>query len=84
MAISAIPILITGEFLTDLITPLGITDWVWYVIPLLFSLYVGGRLLPCLLAAILSILLLVGFFLSPPGVDPGWALISRLVGVLVL
>ena len=84
IAVLAIPILAAGEFLVDLITPLGITDWVWYVIPLLFSLYVGGRSLPYVLAAALSILSLVGFFFSPPGIDPGWALISRLVGILVL
>jgi PAS domain-containing protein len=84
IAVLAIPILAAGEFLVDLNTPLGITDWVWYVIPLLFTLYVGGRSLPYVLAAVLSILLLLGFFFSPPGIDPGWALISRLVGVLVL
>jgi PAS domain S-box-containing protein len=84
IVVLAIPILAIGEFLVDLITPLGITDWVWYVIPLLFSLYVGGRSLPYVLAAVLSILLLAGFFFSPPGIDPEWALISRLVGVLVL
>ncbi len=84
IAVLAIPILVIGEFLTDLIVPLGITDWVWYVIPLLFSLYVGGRSLPFALAAVLSVLLLAGFFLSPPGVDPEWALISRLVGILIL
>jgi PAS domain S-box-containing protein len=84
IALLAIPILAIGEFLVGLIAPLGITDWVWFVIPLLFSLYVGGRFLPYVLAAVLSTLLLVGFFFAPPGIDPGWALISRLVGILVL
>ena len=84
IVVLAIPILAIGEFLVDLITPLGISDWVWYVIPLLFTLYVGGRSLPYVLAAVLSTLLLAGFFFSPPGIDPEWALISRLVGVLVL
>jgi len=80
----AIPILAAGDFLVDLITPLGITDWVWYVIPLFFSLYVGSRSLPYVLAAVLSLLLLAGYFLSPPGVDPGLAVIGRLVGAGVL
>jgi PAS domain S-box-containing protein len=84
IAVLAIPILAMGGFMVDLITPLGITDWVWYVIPLLFSLYVGGRSLPYVLAAVLSILLLAGFFFSPPGIDPEWALMSRLVGGVVL
>ena len=80
----AIPVLAAGEFLVDLITPLGVTDWVWYAIPLLFSLYVGSRTFPYVLAAVLSLLLLAGFFLSPPGIDSGLALISRLVGIVVI
>ena len=80
----AIPVLAAGEFGVGLIAPLGITDWIWFVIPLLFSLYVGGRFLPYVLAAGLSVLLLVGFFFAPPGIDRSWALISRLVGILVL
>src|ERR1035438_2694834 len=84
IAVLAIPILAIGGFVLDLASPLGISDWVWYVIPLLFTLYVGGRSLPYVLAAVLSILLLAGFFFLPPGIDPEWALISRLVGFLVL
>ena len=84
IAVLAIPILVIGEFLTDLFVPLGITDWVWYAIPLIFSFFVGGRSLPYVLAAVLSILLLVGFYLSPRGIDPEWALISRLMGILAL
>jgi PAS domain S-box-containing protein len=80
----AVPVFAIVGFVLDLTSPLGISDWVWYVIPLLFTFYVGGRSLPCVLAAVLSILLLAGFFFSPPGIDPEWALISRLVGVLVL
>ncbi|MFZ0825832.1 MAG: PAS domain S-box protein [Verrucomicrobiia bacterium] len=79
-----IPILVVGGFLLDLLTPLGIADWVLYVIPLLFALYVGSRWLPYVLAAILSMLLLAGYYLSPPGVDPSLAFISRLIGVGVL
>ena len=79
----AIPILVTGAFLLDLITPLGISDEVWYVIPLLFSLFVGGRSLSYVLAAGLSVLLLVGYYFSPSGIDPAWALINRLSGIFV-
>jgi nitrogen fixation negative regulator NifL len=73
-----------GGFVLDLFTPLGISDWVWYFIPLLLSVYVGGRLLPFLLAAVFSLLILAGFFLSPPGIDPRLAMVSRLMGIGVL
>jgi nitrogen fixation negative regulator NifL len=80
----AIPVFAIGGFVLDLFTPLGISDWVWYFIPLLLSVYVGSRLLPFLLAAVFSLLILVGFFLSPPGIDPHLAMVSRLMGVSVL
>ena len=65
----------------DFFTPLGVADWVWYFIPLLLSIYVGGRGLPYALATIFSLLTLGGFFLSPPGIDPHLAFMSRLLGV---
>jgi hypothetical protein len=80
IAYLAIPVLAAGEFMVDLLTPSGITDWVWYVIPLLFTLYVGGRSLPYVLAAVLSIFSLVGFFFSPKGMDPNLALVGRGMG----
>ncbi len=80
----AIPAFAIGGFVLDLFTPLGISDWVWYFIPLLLSVYVGRRLLPFLLAAVFSLLILAGFFLSPPGIDPHLAMVSRLMGIGVL
>jgi PAS domain S-box-containing protein len=80
----AIPLTAIGIFLVDLITPLGVTGWVCYLIPLLFSLRAGNRSLPYALAAGCSLLVVLGYFLSPPGIDPRLALTSRLAGVLVL
>ena len=70
-----------GEFVMDLNTPLRITDWVWYCIPLLLSAFAGGRSLPFLLAAVFSALTLAGLYLSPAGIDPGTAFISRMIGI---
>jgi len=80
----AIPVFAIGGFVLDLFTPLGISDWVCYFIPLLLSVYVGGRFLPILLAAVFSLLMLAGFFLSPPGIDPHLVMFNRLMGVSVL
>jgi hypothetical protein len=79
-----IPVIIIGEFILDVLTPQGIADWALYVIPLLLSVYVGNSRLTYPLAAILTVLTLVAFFLSPPGIDPEWALIGSLVGIAVL
>ena len=80
----AIPVFAIGGFVLDLFTPLGISDWVCYFIPLLLSVYVGGRFLPILLAAVFSLLMLAGFFLSPPGMNPHLAMFNRAMGVSVL
>ena len=78
----AIFVMAVGEFFFDWWTPLGVSDWVVYFIPLLFSAYVGSRNFPFLLAGLFSILTLAGFYLSPPGgVDPELALMGRLVGM---
>ena len=80
VALLAIPVIAIGVFVLDLFNFLGISDWVWYFIPLLLSVYVGGRLLPILLAAVLSLLMLAGLFLSPAGIDPHLAMVSCLMG----
>ena len=80
----AIPVIAIGVFVLDLFTPRGVSDWTWYFIPLLLSIYVGGRFFPYLLAAIFSILIFAGFFLSPPGIEPRLALTSRCMGMAVL
>jgi PAS domain S-box-containing protein len=82
-AIAAITFFAGGGFVLDTFTPLGVSDWIWYVVPLLLSVYLSSRLLPFLLAAVLSVLTLAGFFLSPPGIDPQLALTSRLIGILL-
>ena len=61
---AAIPSLAAAGIVLDLFTPLGVADWVWYFIPLLLSVYVGGRLFPYLLAAVFSALTALGFFLA--------------------
>ena len=53
-------------------TPLGVCDWVCYFIPLLLSVYVGGRILPFLLAAVFSLLMVVGFLFLLPELIPTW------------
>ncbi len=73
--------LTAGEFCLDVLTPLGMADWVLYLIPLLFSGYAGGRHFSYWLAGWVSILSLVGFYLSPPGLDPSLALPGRLLSL---
>ena len=81
--VPAIFVIAVAEFFLDALTPHGVSDWVFYFIPLLLSSYVGGRNLPYLLAGIISILSLLGYCLSPSGVNTRYTLVGRLVGVIV-
>lgn len=77
----AIFVIAAGEFTLDIFTPNGVSDWVFYFIPLLLSSYIGGRRLPYLLAGIFSVLSLVGYCLSPTDAHTNYSLAGRLVGV---
>jgi PAS domain S-box-containing protein len=77
----AVPVFTVGIFVIDWMTPLGVADWVLYFIPLLVSFYCGGRFSPLLLAAIFSVLTVMGFYLSPPGMESRIALINVLLGL---
>jgi len=87
VALVAIPVIAIGRvFVLDLFNPLGISDWVWYFIPLLLSVYVSGRAFPhlarrppCSRCSWLG-----DYFLSPPGINPHLAMFSRLMGGSVL
>ena len=73
-----------GEFFLDMATPLGVADWIWYFVPMILSLSAGNRFFPFLLAGLFSLLMLFGFYLSPPGIDPTIALIGRFAGISAL
>jgi PAS domain S-box-containing protein len=77
----AILALAAGIFFLDFLTPVGVADWVLYFIPLLLSFYARGRFSPYLLAAVFSVLTILGFFLSPPGMDIHLALVNLALGV---
>jgi two-component system cell cycle sensor histidine kinase/response regulator CckA len=80
----AIVLLAAGIFAMDLRTPRGVSGWVWYVIPLLVSVYIHLRYLPLFLAGAFTILVTVGYFFAPAGIDPHVAMISRGFGICVL
>jgi PAS domain S-box-containing protein len=81
---AVIVLLTVGAIVLDSFTPLGVADCVWYFIPLFLSIYVGDRFFSYALATVLSLLTIAGFYLSPAGIDPHLAFISRLVGIGVL
>ncbi|PWK31273.1 response regulator [Cupriavidus plantarum] len=79
-----VPVALAVVFVADAVTPLGVTSWLFYLIPVCIALFADSPRLPLLTAASTSILLVVGFFLSPAGADPGIAIVNRSIGFVVI
>ncbi|MBX3302164.1 MAG: response regulator [Nitrospira sp.] len=73
----AIVFSVGAVFISDLLTKLGIAVWVFYLLPLVFSYFTWRPLVPIYTAAAITLLVLVGLFLSPPGDDPFRAVQNR-------
>ena len=73
-----------AEFLFDMATPVGISDWVLYFIPLTLTVFVGTRYFPYLLAGLFTVLMFSGLYLSPAGAPTSLALTGRSIGMIGL
>ena len=71
-------------FAADLLTPLGITIWVFYLIPVLFCFLLRQRLVPLALGSLVTVLMALGITLSPAGVEPGMVAVNRSLGVVTI
>ena len=82
LLLSIVAALMAGPFVADLLVPLGVAVWVSYLLPIVLT-YLGWRpQLPVILAAVVTLFMVVGYTLSPLGVDADVALINRGFGVL--
>jgi len=59
-------------FVLDFYTPLGITVWVLYLIPVVLAYLFWFPVTPVAVAGAVTILTLAGLLLSAPGIDPSW------------
>ena len=76
--------LIIMVFVLDLVTPLGIAIWALYVIPLGLTTWSSIRSLLPGTAGVCSVLIILGYFYSPPGVSFEYAVINRSLGIVML
>ncbi|WP_207539716.1 response regulator [Sabulicella rubraurantiaca] len=71
-------------FALDLVTPLGVANWLFYLLPILLSFLLWHPAAPLALAAVTTALMLAGYWLSPPGVDPMIGAVNRGMGVVTV
>jgi CheY-like chemotaxis protein len=76
--------LIVSVFIADYYTRLGLAEWILYVLPVGICIFGKSPAMPLQVAAIASVLLFVGFVISPLGVSPQLAGINRIIGVITI
>lgn len=64
-------------FFVDISTPLGLSAWILYFIPLFLALYLEVRHGPFYVTVIIIILISASFFLSPQDMSPLYAFLNR-------
>jgi PAS domain S-box-containing protein len=76
---------IAGIFVLDVLTPLGFSVWMLYVLPLGLTTFLVRRSSPVLwIGAVSAILIAAGFWLAPPGISPWLAAADRTIGIIVI
>ena len=76
--------LLAGVFAVDLVTRLGIAVWVFYLLPLGLCLKQRRPGLPIAVTVAAATLTVIGFFASPPGMDPAMASTNRGLGIVAM
>lgn len=76
-------VLLALPFMADLVFPLGTAVWVAYLLPVVLSYLTQHPRTPLIVAAIATILTIVGFFLARAGVDPAIAAMNRTLGSII-
>jgi PAS domain S-box-containing protein len=75
-----------GIFVLDVLTPLGFVSWALYLVPVWMAAYLpDSRPSPVLMTGSAgALLIVVGFWLSPPGVSPWLGAANRTLGIIVI
>jgi PAS domain S-box-containing protein len=71
-------------FYIDIITPLGLTAWILYFIPLILTLYIKWKYAPFLASGVFILLICISFFLSLRDTSLIFALLNRVFFSLML
>jgi CheY-like chemotaxis protein/signal transduction histidine kinase len=71
-------------FFIDMRTPIGVTTWIFYLLPLLMCFLLPKPWLPLLVAAAASVLIVADWFLSPAGTASEISRINRGMGLVCI
>ncbi|MBS4027423.1 MAG: PAS domain S-box protein [Ignavibacteriales bacterium] len=71
-------------FVVDILTPLGIAEWLFYLIPIVYLHRFSSNKNVITLAVICTVFIIAGYFLSSPGISLYYAAINRMMGTTIL
>lgn len=84
---AAILVSLAAVFALDTMTPLGVAEWILYLVPMALSLFLWRPQTPLLIAFACTVLILLGFAFSPPpyqGLPPWVPEINRAMAVVTI
>jgi CheY-like chemotaxis protein/signal transduction histidine kinase len=79
---SAIVLALALVLFWDTRVPLGLSVWVFYLVPLGAAVFSSSPAVPVAAAALATAFTVIGFYASPPGADPAISAPNRSMGVL--
>ena len=71
-------------FAVDLVTRLGVAEWVLYLLPVALSMLQPRLVVPLVVAAIATVLVVVGLFFSPPSGSLMQVIVNRSMGLVAI
>lgn len=71
-------------FVFDILTPLGLVNWILYLIPLFLTVYLSWRYAPFVMTGVFVILMAVSLFLSPRDISLEYAVLDRIFFAFIL
>src|SRR4051812_13300195 len=74
--------LMAAVFLVEILMPLGFTPWLLFVIPLGLTYWAPYLYAPVVITTACTVLVLLGYFLSPGGIHTPVAVTNRLFGTV--
>ncbi|QWT21421.1 response regulator [Bacillus sp. NP157] len=81
---TAVVVILAATLGIDVVTPLGYSVWCFYFLAVGLTLFQSRRDIPLIVALVASVLVVIGFKLSPPSAAAGFALPNRAMGVASL
>jgi CheY-like chemotaxis protein len=80
----AIAAVLAVVFVADYYTRLGLAEWVFYILPVALCLFLNSALAPLVVGGLASLLLVIGFLVSPQGISPELAAVNRSIGLVTI